>query len=1442
MRMSLLGRIAVAMIVALPMGALNAEERTRLPIRVDMSKSNPRDLPGPHPVTRERSCLNGQWDFYPILNRQEMHGPALEALPPVPAETDWEKFRVPAKWKQVSGTWAAAEHGIPKEWCQANCAWYRKSFTVPSRMRGKRIKLHFGGVLVYCEVFVNDRSVGKNYCGVTPFSFDITDAVHRGKANTVRVYVANWDIHSINKPKSRYAFTCRAPSYYGYAQGSAGIWQDVYLLGEPGLTVDDAWIRTSVRQKDIAIDVTLVRTDGHVARVEVAPVVTDLDGVVVKRLQPQSVDVSADGETTVSFSEPWSDARLWCPEDPHLYRLRTRVSAHGELVDEHFQRFGFREFWIEGRDFFLNGNRITLLGDWVGVRPSGADAFLRPEYLRAYFTALKDAGYRGPRVQMSTPVALDVCDELGFIQIATGISDGARFFDPDYMDEAMGHALRETRAWVKRDRNHPSIIAWSTENEDGYPNDERVRERYREIDRVFMTMDPTRPFMHDGNAGGDGDFGGFAPVKNFHYGGGSLELQIHAFEEWSRTGSKPRIQGEISNYALELSRFSHLFRYMGDRLFGPLAVRYDEADRVIRLQAGGWRSYGLSGFMLYSNRISIMNAPLNATFPGPIQQPVVEFVWDALDTPYPKPKYIARSNLDFVNPWTKAAPERLPTPMFNSIRNVFSPVLVSLARSTEHTYWSEQQASKEVYVTNESSAALSSSVFRWALRNADGKEISAGNVPCNLRQGEIRPLSVSFVVPKVSVRTELRFHACLATSGGQVLSADWQELSVYPRLDNASPFGAGIYLYDGPGRTAAVLRRLAVPCSKVTAADLASLPTNGTLIVGRHAADADLIAATGTLTSFAEKGGRVLVMAQDMHGRRSRSVAFVRAPQHPVLRGLPEERLMFWRSESREIAGHPIITRPALRQRILVEMMDDPDGEIYTRYLPALIDCSVGKGRVMLCALNVTEGCERDDPEALILLHNLLREMASPAAELRPGTSFVGNAKELDFFTDTLMADNVKHVRGDVWTEGLGTKDVLILAGDVSARGVAANKVALADFVRAGGTVLAAGLATAGDLNWAPFPLRTRKLPAPTAATTSSSAGVFHLWKRSDEAILDGLGDLFRFETRRARNYFIGDPIPGLNCAFVKPEAPWTVGYEIAVRATVSDKGLRRRARYDSDGDAALVTLRHGRGRYVLCAVAPGKNDIATRLYGALLTNLNVPASRTQPFLAFSRLKANTTLRPAAKKDWYSYTPIDLVPYANRTFMDKTAGDGLGGWDDTGPNDMRNLPTGDFVLGVPFHIIDRGQDDPNGDRGIKLGHPIRSCIVLKGEGRPAFPDGVEGIRVGRTARKLYFLHTATWCRWTAGERLGRYILHYEDGSVHEIPLRANAELADWTRAGHVELKNGPVAWQGSNTEHPNVGLFRLSVLNPHGDRRIETIDFVSDGKAIPVLVAITVQR
>ena len=1409
-------------------------------ITVDMKPFNPKALPGPHPSTRRRVCLNGMWDFFPILEAEPRHGPVLEALPPLPKPGEWKRFQVPATWKQVSGVWSAYYYDMPKEWCKAHRAWYRREFKVPRAMRGKRVKLQFNGVLVYAEMFVNNKSVGKHYCGVTPFTIDITDAVRFGQANSLRVYVVNQNIHFIKKPKSRYNFSVRAPLYYSYSQNSAGIWGDVFLLGEPETTVSDAFVMTSVRKQTITAQVSLQNSGATSVRAGVTPVVKDLDGKVVKRFAPRTVAVKPGKEAVLKFQSKWLNPRLWSPEDPHLYRLHTQVMVNGALKDEHFQRFGFREFWIEGRNFLLNGRRVSLFGDWIGARACTSPTWQRPEFLRLFFKTFKEANYLGTRLQAAgiPPCALDICDEIGFPVIATGISDSARFFDPAYADEATRHAQKDARDWVRRNRNHPSILIWSTENEDDPAGSgEKVLERYREIDRAVINMDPTRPFVHDGNRHCGGDLKGWAPIKNYHYTGGaiSLERQIHQFDQWSRDGKKPRIEGEISNYALEFSHFSHFFRHMGDRVFGELDTRYREADRVVRLQGGGWRAAGLSGMMLFGNQNAIMNAPLNAWLlqrghnfrPGRI----AKLKWDDLTTPGLKPRYLARSNLAFFNPWVKAAPTVIKTPLFESIRNVYNPALVTLARATEHTYWSGEKARKQVYVVNESPQALRSAALRWHLEDAQGKPLARGSVTCAFKQGERRAVEVALQLPQCDTRTETRFRAELVSAEGKTLSADEMDLAVYPRPERLRLTNAPLALYDRAGRTEIILRREKVAYKKTGARDLASLPPDAFLVIGCGAADQQLIASESVLTAFVARGGRVLVMAQPMAKPCSRSVAFVRAPNHPVFKGLPAERLMFWRAKTQEIASAALRANLSLRQIVLADVLA-ASRPIYSGYAPVLLESAGLKGKAVLCNLNLTDACEQGDPEAIILFRNLLQYTAAPKKTKRAGALYTGGEPARKFFGAT------PRVAKDKWVGTADDPALLIIGEGAKPAALQARKQELAAFVKQGGTVLFAGTPTPGPIAWTPIPITARRLPQ------TDEQGAYHLWKRSDSRLLDGLGDLFILNSPRAKNYYVGDAISGLTHGFARPRAPWITGYEIAARKTCSYKGLRRRPHYESNGDAALVILPYGKGAYILSALPARKTEIATRLYGALLANHNAPAPRTQPFLAFAGLKANQSLTPATARDWRSFTPVDLVPYANRDFMDTETGDKQGGWDDSGDNDMRNLPTGDFMMGVvPFHIIDLDKDDPNGDRGIKLGHPIHSCIVLQNRARSYFPAQVKGIRVGRKARKIHFLHTSTYSGAAAQkERVARYVIHYQDGTAHTVEVRNGIEVADWWLATKAPPKNAFVAWTGGNARTAGIGLYRLTVYNPRKDKVITAIDFISDRKAIPILVAITLQR
>ena len=204
---------------------------------------------------------------------------------------------------------------------------------------------------------------------------------------------------------------------------------------------------------------------------------------------------------------------------------------------------------------------------------------------------------------------------------------------------------------------------------------------------------------------------------------------------------------------------------------------------------------------------------------------------------------------------------------------------------------------------------------------------------------------------------------------------------------------------------------------------------------------------------------------------------------------------------------------------------------------------------------------------------------------------------------------------------------------------------------------------------------------------------------------------------------------------------------------------------------------------------------------------------------------------------------VDLKPYVNMGFKDEVDGDKQGGWSDQGENDLRHIPVADdnpekkywqliyrqemkdkqVFLGVPFAVIDPEKNDD------------KSCIVLAGSQRPYFPTEVKDIKVNNTASKLYFLHTAVWC---TGGSIGKYIIHYSDGTEGVINLTGGKNINDWW--GPKDIEEAPVAWA---KEHPvtgqYVGVYLMEWENPYPDKIINSIDFVSSNVAVPILLAIT---
>jgi beta-galactosidase GanA len=183
---------------------------------------------------------------------------------------------------------------------------------------------------------------------------------------------------------------------------------------------------------------------------------------------------------------------------------------------------------------------------------------------------------------------------------------------------------------------------------------------------------------------------------------------------------------------------------------------------------------------------------------------------------------------------------------------------------------------------------------------------------------------------------------------------------------------------------------------------------------------------------------------------------------------------------------------------------------------------------------------------------------------------------------------------------------------------------------------------------------------------------------------------------------------------------------------------------------------------------------------------------------------------------------IDLRSHCNMGFTDEMADDRKGGWTDQGASDLREFPVGIREFGgVSFEVI-----DPAGNGG-------RSCIMLRGSAKPYFPAEAAGIKVGKKLKFLYFLHSGAW-----GGGDAKYVVHFGDGTKAEKELVSGRNIGDWTSPG--DLPEARIAWVGQNPSNSQVGVWLMTWENPHPEKIIKTIDFISKGTGgINGLIAIT---
>lgn len=471
--------------------------------------------------------LNGSWDFLfddeDIGLSESWYRKEDLPLEAVVAESG-ESNRI--RTIQVPFVFQAPASGIGERGVH-EVLWYQRYIqdirTEEQRKLGHRLVLRFGAVDYYARVWVDGVFVGEHRGGHVPFEFDITDALPELLSQRCRVIVRVFDSASdLTQPRGKQFWEPEPRSIY-YTP-SSGIWQSVWLESVPYARICDSSHGTLLRSNDIdsgQLHITVAVTGRrarqkyavqveariggvHVSATDVRGLPEDQDFTMFDHDMRLSLDQRQDLSHDLVQQAPLNDSAcwqngiaLWSPEHPLLYDLTIRLlDASKRVVDEINTTVGMRSLsWTAGDGTFrLNGHPYfhALLLD-QGYWPDSLMTAPNDEALKQDIELSKKMGFNGCRKhqKVEDPGFMYWANKLGFL--VWGEMASCFEFSTDMRD-------RFDQEWiemVRRDMNHPCVVAWTPLNESwGYPNLEgniNQRDHVRSLYFRTRTLDPTRP-------------------------------------------------------------------------------------------------------------------------------------------------------------------------------------------------------------------------------------------------------------------------------------------------------------------------------------------------------------------------------------------------------------------------------------------------------------------------------------------------------------------------------------------------------------------------------------------------------------------------------------------------------------------------------------------------------------------------------------------------------------------------------------------------------------------------------------------------------------------------------------------------------------------------------------------------------------------------------------
>lgn len=384
-------------------------------------------------------------------------------------DKNWQQVTLPHDWA-INGPFYTEEHAIvgggmgrlPIQ----GVAWYRKKLDIPASDAGKQIYLDIDGAMSYAMVWLNGNLVGGWPYGYNSFRLDLTPYIKVGSVNQLAIRIDN-------------------PTNSSRWYPGAGLYRNVWLVKTNPIHIAQwgSFIKTrNVSAASAAIDLS-VEIENQSKLTGDVDVATDVfllnnqfekTGAKAASFKKQSVAVAPGKKIKLENSVTLNRPLLWGPaptQKPNLYVAVTRLYKNGKLIDEYETVFGIRSVNFDPvKGLAVNGEPLRIQGVNQHHDLGALGAAFNVRAAERQLELLKEMGCNAIRLAHNPPAPefLDLTDRMGFLVIDEVFDCWEKGKTPlDFHLIFKDWYEADTRSFIRRDRNHPSVIAWSFGNEVG---------------------------------------------------------------------------------------------------------------------------------------------------------------------------------------------------------------------------------------------------------------------------------------------------------------------------------------------------------------------------------------------------------------------------------------------------------------------------------------------------------------------------------------------------------------------------------------------------------------------------------------------------------------------------------------------------------------------------------------------------------------------------------------------------------------------------------------------------------------------------------------------------------------------------------------------------------------------------------------------------------------